>query len=85
MAKETWFLVCEPVVIAGPREPASPISESIDRFQLKALAALIYEPMPRIWVGDKWKCPQCFDFNPGDSLRCWCGISRDSLPEFCER
>jgi hypothetical protein len=85
VAREIWFLICEPVVVGGPRVPACPIFESADGIELKALAASIYEHEARMWVEDQWRCPRCFDLNSKHSAQCRCGISRDGLPEFCER
>jgi hypothetical protein len=52
---------------------------------VRALAASIYEPEPRVWDADWWCCPQCLNWNTEDLHQCACGISRDGLPEFCER
>ena len=52
---------------------------------IKALAASIYEPEPRLWTADRWRCPQCLRRNQEHEAACACGISRDGLPEFCER
>ncbi len=52
---------------------------------VRALAASIYEPQVRLWTGGRWRCPQCETLNPRAAKQCACGISRDGLPEFCER
>lgn len=52
---------------------------------VRALAASIYEPEPRVWVEDRWRCPQCLAWNQERIIQCVCGISRDGLPEFCDR
>ena len=51
---------------------------------IRALAASIYEPLPRRWIGNSWCCPQCLKLNRDVLTQCACGISRDGLPEFCE-
>ena len=50
---------------------------------IRALAASIYEPQPRRWIGHSWCCPQCLKLNRKQTSQCACGISRDGLPEFC--
>jgi hypothetical protein len=52
---------------------------------IRALAASIYEPEPRVWIEDRWRCPQCLTLNRKLAAQCACGISRDGLPEFYER
>ncbi|HEX4168497.1 MAG TPA: hypothetical protein VHZ55_23795 [Bryobacteraceae bacterium] len=52
---------------------------------IRVLAATIYEPEVRIWTGGRWCCPQCLALNDRSSGQCACGISRDGLPEFCDR
>jgi hypothetical protein len=52
---------------------------------IRLLAASIYEPEPRLWIGDSWECPQCLNMNAQAEIQCACGISRDGLPEFCDR
>ncbi|MDQ2710999.1 MAG: hypothetical protein M3Y24_01985 [Acidobacteriota bacterium] len=52
---------------------------------IRVLAASIYEPKPRLWIGARWRCPQCLKLNNKTAVQCGCGISRDGLPEFCER
>jgi hypothetical protein len=56
----------------------------ITRADLAAVAASIHEPKPRIWIGNRWICPQCRVRNSARSPQCVCGISRDGLPEFGE-
>ncbi len=52
---------------------------------IRVLAASIYEPEVRLWMAGKWCCPQCQVWNGREERQCSCGISRDGLPEFCER
>jgi len=61
------------------------IHEQLTIADIRALAASIYEPERRIWSGDRWRCPQCMTQNFQRSSQCACGISRDGLPEFCDR
>jgi len=37
--------------------------EELTIVDIKALAASIYEPEPRLWVGERWRCPQCLKLN----------------------
>lgn len=60
------------------------LDEELTIADIRALAASIYEPEARLWVGDRWRCPQCLKLNKQRSPQCVCGISRDGLPEFCE-
>jgi hypothetical protein len=60
------------------------LHEELTVADIKALAASIYEPEPRVWLGDRWRCPQCLKWNRRLEAACACGISRDGLPEFCE-
>ncbi|HLH01880.1 MAG TPA: hypothetical protein VKX25_03860 [Bryobacteraceae bacterium] len=60
------------------------LHEELTIADIKALAASIYEPEPRLWVGERWRCPQCLKLNQRIEPACVCGISRDGLPEFCE-
>jgi hypothetical protein len=53
--------------------------------EIKALAASIYEPQPRLWFEGRWECPQCHRKNMGAVRHCACGITRDGLAEFCQR
>ncbi len=63
----------------------SPV-KALDRADVLALAASIYEMRPRMWQrADTWICPQCGLANKRKCIQCRCGISRDGLPEFCER
>ncbi len=59
--------------------------EQLTQADIRILAASIYEPQPRLWTEDRWCCPQCLKPNPEAAVQCSCGISRDGLPEFCER
>ncbi len=61
------------------------LHEELTLADIRALAASIYEPEPRIWRNGRWKCPQCLVWNQESNLQCACGISRDGLAEFCER
>ena len=63
---------------------AQTLNYELTRADIRALAALIYEPMERIWIGPKWRCPQCMLLNGSDRSACECGITRDGLPEMCE-
>ncbi len=53
--------------------------------EIRALAASIDEPLARLWMNECWECPQCRSSNIRRRRQCDCGISRDGLPEFCER
>jgi hypothetical protein len=53
--------------------------------EIKALAASIYEPQPRLLFEGRWECPQCHQKNMSAVRHCACGITRDGLPEFCQR
>ncbi len=61
--------------------PHSP-SEELTLADIKLIAASIYEPQPRVWIGSRWQCPQCCKVNEADMRQCSCGITRDGLPEF---
>jgi hypothetical protein len=56
----------------------------LTRVDIFALAASLYEPMPRLWLNQQWRCPQCKRWNLSPWEFCDCGISRDGRPEFCE-
>ncbi len=60
------------------------LHEELTIADIRALAASIYEPEPRLWIADRWRCPQCLKQNSEALDQCACGISRDGLPEFCE-
>jgi hypothetical protein len=63
-----------------------PVShEELTAIDVRAMAAALYEPQPRRWFADLWECPHCLKFNREFAIQCACGISRDGLPEFCER
>jgi len=59
--------------------------KELTRADILALAAAIYEPQPRLWTRRGWQCPQCKKVNRKKHKQCACGITRDGLPEFCER
>ena len=48
---------------------------------IKVLAALIYEPVPRVWMNGRWCCPHCLQLNSKKKRECGCGISRDAAPQ----
>lgn len=48
---------------------------------IRVLAALIYEPVPRVWVNGRWCCPYCLELNARKQRRCACGITRDAAAE----
>src|SRR5690242_18574117 len=60
-------------------------NQELTRADIRALAARIYEPQPRIWSEMGWQCPQCREGNVANSRQCACGITRDGLPECRER
>lgn len=61
-------------------------TSELERADVFALAASIYERQPRNWINVKfWACPQCGEANKRTTAQCRCGISRDGLPEFCQR
>lgn len=61
-------------------------TEDLTSVEVKAIAASIYEPQPRLWVNSRlWRCPQCCSVNHFSQAECACGITRDGLPEFRER
>jgi hypothetical protein len=45
--------------------------------EIRILTALIYEPVPRIWVDDKWYCPNCLELNGKRTRECRCGVLRE--------
>lgn len=59
--------------------------KDLTRACIRALAASLYEPRPRFWFEGQWQCPQCHRLNRQNIVECACGITRDGLPEFCER
>ncbi len=61
------------------------IHEELTIADIKVLAASIYEPQARLWTNNQWCCPQCQRMNDRATPHCTCGITRDGLPEFCER
>jgi len=58
--------------------------EEITMADIKFLAASIYEGQPRVWMGSRWRCPQCRKGNEAGVRTCLCGITRDGLPELVE-
>jgi hypothetical protein len=60
-------------------------AKELTRADIRAVAARIYEPQARIWTENGWQCPQCRKINIAPVRQCACGITRDGLPEFCER
>ena len=59
--------------------------KDLTALDVKALAARIYEPLARHWENGYWECPQCGRLNAQHAPQCACGITRDGLPEFCDR
>jgi hypothetical protein len=59
--------------------------EPVTVAEIRVLVASLYEPHPRIWKHKRWECPNCLTKNASSTKQCSCGISRDGLPEFCER
>lgn len=59
--------------------------EPVTVAEIRVLVASLYEPHPRIWEHNRWACPNCLTKNASSTKQCSCGISRDGLPEFCER
>lgn len=49
--------------------------------EIGILAALIYEPVPRIWIDGEWCCLHCLELNEPSAERCACGVGRDSEPQ----
>jgi hypothetical protein len=49
--------------------------------EIGILAALVYEPVLRIWMGREWCCPHCLDLNVASAARCACGVGRDTGPQ----
>ena len=63
-----------------------PINEGLTNTDIMGIAAALYEPRARVWLtATSWLCPQCRRANGKHIVQCHCGISRDGLPEFCER
>ena len=61
------------------------LTDELTIMDIRALAASIYEPLPRVWTRRRWRCPQCLKLNIETAAQCACGITRDGLPEFCDR
>ena len=59
--------------------------EPVTVAEIRLLVASLYELHPRIWKQKRWVCPNCRAENASSAKECQCGISRDGLPEFCER
>ena len=81
--------------LSGPREDTcdgttvismngTGAAKELTRADIRAIAARIYEPQPRIWSDGGWQCPQCRKVNIHILRECGCGITRDGLPEYCE-
>jgi hypothetical protein len=47
---------------------------------IRVLATLIYEPVPRVWINGYWCCPHCLQLNARQWRRCECGLQRDAIP-----
>jgi hypothetical protein len=45
---------------------------------IRVLASLIYEPVPRVWIRGRWRCPFCLALNAKAHGHCACGVSRDA-------
>jgi hypothetical protein len=45
---------------------------------IRVLAALIYEPVPRVWIRGRWSCPFCLALNAKARARCFCGLPRET-------
>jgi hypothetical protein len=59
--------------------------ERVNIADIRLLVASLYESHPRTWRRNRWECPNCKTENHREEKGCACGISRDGLPEFCER
>jgi hypothetical protein len=49
--------------------------------EIGILAALVYESVPRIWMGREWCCPHCLELNEASAERCACGVDRETGPQ----
>jgi hypothetical protein len=49
--------------------------------EIGVLAALVYEPVPRIWIDAEWCCPHCLELNERSAQRCACGVGREAGPQ----
>ena len=47
--------------------------------QIRVLASLIYEPVPRVWIRGCWYCPFCLRCNGKACLKCSCGLAREAV------
>jgi hypothetical protein len=47
---------------------------------IRILIGLIYDGVPRIWLGGEWGCPHCLELNDNAITECACGVRRDSEP-----
>jgi hypothetical protein len=56
--------------------------KELTRADVRAIAARIYEPHPRIWSMGGWQCPQCREVNSHALRQCACGITREGYPNF---
>jgi hypothetical protein len=50
--------------------------------EIRILAALVYQPVPRVWMLGRWCCPFCLELNGKKRRQCSCGVPRDA--EFVE-
>ena len=46
--------------------------------EIRILASLIYEGVPRVWINGGWCCPLCLTLNAKALPQCGCGISREA-------
>ena len=49
--------------------------------QIRVLASLIYEPVPRVWIRGRWYCPFCLRLNGKACVKCSCGLAREAVME----
>lgn len=54
------------------------IDFELTREGISVLAALIYEPTPRVWIDHRWACPFCLMLNARAHNHCSCGVPRDA-------
>jgi hypothetical protein len=45
---------------------------------IRILASLVYEPVPRVWMLGRWCCPFCLELNGKKRRQCSCGVPRDA-------
>jgi hypothetical protein len=48
---------------------------------IRILTGLIYDGVPRIWLGGEWGCPHCLELNDITVTQCPCGVRRDREPD----